>query len=132
MKRAKALESERVKLFASEKILKRQLHLSLGDSQEIKDLGFRLHGLVAKARRSNTIMKSILEQSLSVQFNVDKYHHRLPLHTERSTVVLTVGLSGFLYNLATADNKMVGRYFRDIKTTLKTDLMPNDAFLRSV
>lgn len=59
IKRSNAIDSERVKLLVSEKILKRQLQLRTNDSEDDEDFKYRLDRAVAKERQSETIIKSL-------------------------------------------------------------------------
>lgn len=94
--RANAYDSKCVSLFVSEKELKRQLQLMSQYSQEVEDLKYRLDGAVAEAHRSQTIIGSLQEQSLSVWYNGFRYSQSPPLCTERLTADVTDSFSVFL------------------------------------
>lgn len=89
-----ALDSDRVNLLVSEKSLKHPLQLRSDKIQEVEDLKYRLDGVFANERLSETINKSCREQLLSVRFDVENQCQRLAVYTESFTAELTDGFGG--------------------------------------
>lgn len=58
MKHANSLDGKRVIILVSEKILRCQQQLTAEDSQDVKDLNYRMESAVAKERRFQTTIAS--------------------------------------------------------------------------
>lgn len=76
VKRAKVLDSDRVKLLVYEKTVKRQLQIRSADNRDVEGSNYMLNSSAAKNRRSVTRITSLWEQLLSVWSNIDKYRQR--------------------------------------------------------
>lgn len=70
-------------------------------SQETEDLEYQLKGAADIESWSDTIIKSLREQLLSVRSDADEYCQPSPLYTESFMAAVTDGFNGFLYNLGT-------------------------------
>lgn len=93
---------------------------------------YQLDDTVAKEPRSENLTKSLREQELFVQSDIDKYRQGLPLYTERFTADVTEGFSNFLFCLGTEVKKSVAKQRKDVKTTVKTDVEAIDSVLCSI